>query len=100
MTDKKKIYRDAIIDAKYAGCPYALASAVETIYAEIVKLSEEELHSFWNSELCTFNGLQGITKDIVMIAQAYGFMTESRAINFPETELKSDYQAYSEGDYS
>jgi len=97
MKDKKKIYRDAIIDAKYAGCPYALASAVETIYAEIVKLSEEELHSFWNSEL---NGLQGITKDIVMIAQAYGFMTESRAIYFPETELKSDDQVYSEGDYS
>ena len=95
MTDKKQIYRDAIIDAEYAGCPYTLASAVETIYAEIVKLSEEELHSFWNSEL---NGLQGTARDIVVLAQAYGFMTKSRAIKFPKTELKSDYQAHIEGE--
>ena len=88
MTDKKQIYRNAIIDAEYAGCPYALASAVETIYAEIVKLSEEELHSFWNSEI---KGLQGIARDIVVLAQAYGFMTESRAINFPKSEVKSDH---------
>ena len=91
MTDKKKIYRDAIIDAKYAGCPYTLASAVETIYAEIVKLSEEELHSFWNSEIKGL--LQGNARDIVVLAQAYGFITESRAINFPKSELKSDHHA-------
>tara|TARA_R110002012_G_C11531776_1_gene600561 strand:- start:577 stop:873 length:297 start_codon:yes stop_codon:yes gene_type:complete len=98
MTDKKQIYRDAIIDAKYAGCPYTLASAVETIYAEIVKLSEEELHSFWN---CEIKGLpRSNARDIVMLAQAYGFITESRAINFPKSEVKSDHQAYSEGDYS
>lgn len=88
MTDKKQIYRDAIIEAEYAGCPYTLASAVETIYAEIVKLSEEELHSFWNSKI---KGLRGNARDIVVLAQAYGFITESRAINFPKSEVKSDH---------
>lgn len=77
MTDKKQIYRDALIEAEFAGCPYTLASAVETIYSEIVKLSKKELHSFRCGKM---QGLQGLPESILVVAEDYSVLTESRYI--------------------
>ena len=77
MTDKKQIYRDALIEAEFAGCPYTLASAVETIYSEIVKLSKKELDTFCCGKT---QGLQGVPRSIAVVAEDYSVLTESRYI--------------------